>query len=405
MKSIQRPIRLRLAVQCFGDARRSGSVFVLSAMLLVLVFAFAAFSIDLGYLTLARTELQNSADAAVMAATIELGEGLGGAPALTAQGVETAAKQAAVATAAANSAGGVNAVYVDGARDVRLGKYQWDSNTNSWEKQWGVAPYNLVEVTLRRDQVASTNGDGPLGLFFAPLIGNKDANLVVTSTSAVLPGTGIRIEQGSSRNADILPIALDQQSWDALIAGAGTDTVRYDATTGAVTSGSDGVKEVNVYPTGSPNLPPGNRGTVDIQAVGANGKANNSTADLGNQIRYGVTPEDFHGAFGNELDFSNGPVILNGDTGMSNGIEDDLISIIGQTRLLPIFSQVSGNGNNANYTIVKMVGVRVMAVNLRGKPQNRYVKVQPATFISDIVVPGNVTVTTDSYFAPAGLIR
>ena len=55
-----------------------------------------------------------------------------------------------------------------------------------------------------------------------------------------------------------------------------------------------------------------------------------------------------------------------GDTGISAGVKDELASIIGQTRIIPVFSSVSGNGNNATYVIVRWVGVRVMAVKLTG---------------------------------------
>ena len=36
--------------------------------------------------------------------------------------------------------------------DIRLGYRQWDSASNSWNTQWGVAPYTAVEVTVLRRQ-------------------------------------------------------------------------------------------------------------------------------------------------------------------------------------------------------------------------------------------------------------
>jgi hypothetical protein len=82
-------------------------------------------------------------------------------------------------------------------------------------------------------------------------------------------------------------------------------------------------------------------GTVDI------GGANNSTADIARQIVYGISPQDFE-ALGHPLTLNNdGNLFLNGDTGISAGVKDELASIIGQPRIIPIFQQVHGPGNNA----------------------------------------------------------
>ena len=100
------------------------------------------------------------------------------------------------------------------------------------------------------------------------------------------------------------------------------------------------MKEINLYPSG--NGPPGNRGTVDI------GSNNNSTADLSRQILNGVTKSDlaYHGG---KLEFNeDGELFLNGDTGISAGIKDELAAVIGQPKIIPIFSNVSGPGNRGS---------------------------------------------------------
>jgi hypothetical protein len=379
-----------------GQLSRRGVVFTLSAFLLIAAFAFAAFAIDLGYITMTRGELQKTSDAAALAAVIELGDGFGPGSLLTQAQVATYAKQAAQDVAAANHAGGRSSVYLDQGRDVRLGQYQWDEGSGSWTKNWGAQPYTLAEVTLHRDQVGSSNGDDPLALFFAPVIGHKDANLSIKSTCALRPGTGVRIQPGSGRTADVLPFTLDVNTWDALMAGTGTDSFRYNSDS-SVSSGSDGIKEVNLYPNGNQTLPPGNRGTVDF------GHSGNSTADIARQILYGLNESDLS-HFGGQLDTSGGPMIINGDTGISAGVKDELEAIKGQPRLIPLFSSVSGNGNNANYTIVRFVGVRIMSVQLTGKPTSKHVIIQPAPFVADTVIPGEVTIVQDTYFAPAGLV-
>ncbi len=80
---------------------------------------------------------------------------------------------------------------------------------------------------------------------------------------------------------------------------------------------------------------PGNRGTVDI------GGANNSTADIARQIVHGISADDLI-ELGKPLVLANdGKMTLNGDTGISAGVKDELASIIGQTRIIPIFQSVS----------------------------------------------------------------
>ena len=79
-----------------------------------------------------------------------------------------------------------------------------------------------------------------------------------------------------------------------------------------------------------------------------------------------------------ELD-ENGELSLNGDTGISAGVKDELVSIKGEPKVIPIFTQVNGPGNNATYTIVKFVGIRIMDVKLTGNMNGKRVIIQPAS--------------------------
>jgi Flp pilus assembly protein TadG len=384
---------------------RRGAIIVIIVAVLVMVFAFTAFTVDVGYITLTRGQLQNAADAAAKAAATELPAAIGLGPTLTSDEVVVVARQAAVDVAAANKAGDRNSIYSEGDRDVRLGRVTWDSASSSWNKAWGVTPYNMAEVTLRRNQSVTpdgqqnTAGDKPLPLFFAPVIGHEDANLSVTATAALIPGVGFRIRPGSGLTVGILPITLDEGSWDNLLAGSGPDNYSYDPNTGNITNGSDGILEVNLYPTGSNLLPPGNRGTVDL------GSPNNSTADISRQILYGLNEFDLSFFPNGEIRTDQGPLYINGDTGLSAGIKDELEAIKGEPRLIPIFTEVSGPGNNAIYTVVKFVGIRILYVKLTGSPSQKAVVVQPAPYLAPTVIPGDITEETDAYFSPVSLIE
>ena len=257
-------------------------------------------------------------------------------------------------------------------------------------------PYRAVRVTLRKTE--SFNGQVPL--FFANFFGQSGRNMTVEATAAMawqVKGFSSPSSYGSS-NLGILPFAIDENTWNAMLNGGGTDSYRYDFDRSIVSSGSDGIREVNLYPQGTGS--PGNRGTVDI------GGANNSTADLARQIVYGISAQDFT-ELGKPLILdSNGTMTLNGDTGISAGVKDELASIIGLTRIIPVFSSVSGNGNNATFTIVRWVGVRILAVKLTGAMNSKYLMVQPATVLARNVVPGDASRTWSStIYSPVVLVK
>ncbi len=383
--------------------KQRGSIVVLAAATLVLIFAFTSFTIDLGFIALTKAELQNAADSAALGGAQELQNGVGIGPVSSPEDTATAARHVADALASLNPAGELDSVYIDEINDVRFGQLQWDDAAGKWETNWGVTPYTLIEVVAHRDrgEAKDVNGvtvDGPLPLFFGPVIGRKDASLSTRSVAAIFPGGGFRIDEDSNARSNILPIALDEQTWNDLLAGIGSDDYGYDAANDRIECHGDGILEANLYPSGSTELPPGNRGTVDL------GSPNNSTQDLKRQIVYGLNAEDMSW-FGGELRFDDVPVELNGDTGLSGGIEASLREVIGQAKAIPIFSSVSGPGNNATYTITKFVGIRIMDVNLAGNPSKRRVVVQPAPFSDSTVVRSRKTVSVDSIFTTPGLIQ
>ena len=126
------------------------------------------------------------------------------------------------------------------------------------------------------------------------------------------------------------------------------------------------------------------------------GNPNNSTSDLARQIRNGISKEDL-AWFGGTLKLgADGTLLLNGDTGLSASIKDDLTSIIGQPRAIPLFNRVAGNGNNAMYTVVGFAGIRIVHVKLTGSQNSKQVIIQPAYVVDDAAI--STTGTGPSYF-------
>jgi len=348
---------------------RRGAVAVLACFLMIALLAMLAFAIDLGYLANSQAELQRSADAAALAACYELVyKGTPGDPvnlSTNVQNVPTVAGQYAALNHVCGSAPGLAAADVVVGFMANPNQPGGTINTSANQNT-----FNAVQVTVHRS--SSENGNVPS--FFGRVFGVQGESSSATATAAVINNFGGFQAPSTSSGAGnlmILPYALDQGTWNALQAGSTsvtTDVWNYNAS-GQVVAGSDGILEVNLFPQGTGS--PGNRGTVYI------GNAQ-GTSDLVQQILYGISPSDL-AVYGGQLTFdSSGNLYLSAKPGISAGTKSALASIIGQTRLIPIFTSVTGNGANANYDIVAFVGIRVMSVDLTGSMSSKNLTVQPA---------------------------
>lgn len=364
---------------------------------MIIMMALLAFAVDVGYLYTARTELQRSADAAAMAAAWELIDERTISDSLLVQQLVYSARSKAVEYAAANqvcsSQPFVDANYENGETgDVRIGYLSDFSNPTGSIIYTNLANVNAVTVRVRR--VENRNDEVPL--FFAPILGYDRVPVEAEATAAFLSDIRGFRSRSDGGNHGILPIALDEETWNAMLVGNAPDNWSWDAECKCVRPWSDGIREVNLFPQGTGS--PGNRGTVDI------GSSNNSTNDIARQIVHGVSDSDLE-HHGGELKLDeNDELFLNGDTGISAGVKDELASIIGDPRIVPIFRQVEGPGNNAMYTIVKFVGIRILEVKLTGKMSSKRVIVQPAAMVTSGVIPSETQGTSQLVYSPVHLV-
>jgi Flp pilus assembly protein TadG len=367
---------------------------VLTAVLMSVLVAMLAFSIDIGFIAVSRTEAHRTSDAAALAAGWEMVDGLRRRDSenTLAQNVQSTAQQFSTSNVVCNR--GPTLAVSQGNADITQG-YMSSLASNSPIVSDPNNPYRAVKVRVRKTEQA--NGQVPL--YFARIFGLTGRDLTVESTAALAVNIrGFNVPVGGTTGHDLLPFAIDQQTWDAMSRGVGTDQFRWDATRQAVVAGSDGVREVNLYPQGTGS--PGNRGTVDI------GSRNNSTRDIARQIVSGISADDLV-ALGKPLCLeSGGTMTLEGDTGISAGVKDELASIIGKTRIIPVFSRVDGNGNNAVYTIERWVGVRILSVRLTGAMNQKQVMVQPTGVVARNVIPGDASrVWSEGLYSPVVLVK
>lgn len=396
----------------FLSGKRQGKIALMTALMLVALIGILACALDLGWIAMTKTQLQAAADSASLAGGTELLPGLGFHATKTPTEVRDAVEIQSVAFAAANRAGDYSSVYIDAGRDIQLGTCKLNTGTNQWEFNWGDTPYNAVQVTPKRN-VHGGGMDRPLPLFFAPVLGTSDSSISVLSAAIILPASRFT-NPPNGGNSSLMPFAFEEKLWDKYfralehyqntlggdaslidisyldidgsplyfqyyMQGANQKSFQlFNDVLGAgpgdtVVNAPDDVLEFSIFPIDQTS---GNFGTIDIGSLG------NSAADLKRQIADGPSPADM--AYFPDSTITP-PLDMNGDTGVSAGISSTLESIIGQCRAIALFDTVSGPGNNANFHVVDIVGVRIMDVKLSGS--NKYLTLQPCKFIDPGGVP------------------
>ncbi|HEX5444460.1 MAG TPA: Tad domain-containing protein [Pirellulales bacterium] len=141
---------------------RRGAVVVLTAFLMVALLGLVALVVDLGYLMLAQTQLQEAADSAALAGSAVLAQG------------PAAARAEAQRFASLNMVG-KTPVNIDPIHDVVLG--HWDSVAHSFVPLTGAdeSLADSIQVTCRLEH----SGGSPL--FFSSLWGTQTANPAAVS--------------------------------------------------------------------------------------------------------------------------------------------------------------------------------------------------------------------------------
>jgi len=372
---------------------RRGGTIVYVTIFVSAMFGFLALSVDMGRLYVAKAELQRAADAAAHAAAWQLLNEDRLKPYVLDDILDAARRQAAD-MAAANDVLDA-APIVDSLQDVVIGRLDDLSDLEEPMSFGDEERWNAVSVTVQRN----AERGGSILLYFASILGFSEKDLGAQATAAFEDGIdGFEVDDRSG-NAELLPFAIKRDAWSDLLLSS-VDEYTCDPETGEVSLGPDGIAELNIFPgDGEWQLPPGNFGTVDI------GAWDNSTADVARQILEGVSAEDL-AYFGGRLELGeDGYVDLNGDTGISAGVKDELAAVKGRARAIPIFSEAWNPGDNATFRIVGFVGIRIMHVKLTGCPHCKEVIVQPAYVVDDSALAGPSSGTSHFIYRPVQLVR
>ena len=350
---------------------RPGHTLAVVTILLVGLVGMLSLAIDIGYIALVRTELQRSADAGALAAVVPTAV-VGSAS----QDLTTARAEARRFVQLNQGTG-----FTVPDADVEFGVY--DPATGLFTTTAKSAA-NAARVTARRDATANT----PLRLFFGPVVGRTTSSARASAVAFLVAGGGVKA------GPDLLPYAVQV---DYFFKAAGLPprpgaTATVDTTnivdkytprdnSQAPLAAADGKNEVVLF--GSSKTAPGNFGSVDI------GTASNGTPELVRQILYGPTAADFANKnFAPKVSADGSlkaPLVLGADPGISNGTESAWEAIVGQRRIIPLYSTAAATGNNTTYDIVGFAAVVVVAVDMHGNPKRIWA--QPTGMVSDQVTP------------------
>jgi hypothetical protein len=347
---------------------------VLSAFALVIALAFVAFAVDVAYLAYTKAQLQNVADAAALAACLELKDGLGLRPTLKPPAVVVNGRSAAETVAALHSAGPRSSVSLGSSANVTFGTGTFRPG-QGWSLISGGSPFNTVEVVTGFDGQAMDR----LPLFFAPVLGVRHAEIRAQATAGMMPASGFALPPGDPRTVPVLPFTFDLPSWLVVESGVGQDAWGYDPVTRKPVPGGDLIPEFNLYPDWTRPRPSGNLGIVSL------GAPQTDTPTVRRWILNGPNGNDL-AYFGGQIGNQQCPLELSGVPGLRATLEAELKQILGQTRVIPIFTAYAGSGSQATYSIERFVGVRILDVVLTGP--GKHLTVQPAAVVHSTATPG-----------------
>lgn len=163
------------------NPNRRGVVVVLAAVMLVFLLGFVAFTVDVGYVQLTKTQLQAAADASALAAAQEL------SGTDTPEVVRTNARASAQAIAGLYRNGNLSSVTLNTSTDIIFGKTSWNANTNTYTYLWGdnQTPYNVIKVLAKR--TVNGSSDNRLPLLFGPVLGTSSADITAESVATFQP--------------------------------------------------------------------------------------------------------------------------------------------------------------------------------------------------------------------------
>ena len=395
----------------FALDQPKAAVMVIVAVLLVVLLGCVALAVDIGYLYVARTELQRTADAAALAGAQALARSLDNPVGPYTPSAQTICSQ--VGLYARLNAVLREGITIDGASDVRIGYLSTPHNLNTPLQIVPLNQCNAVQVTARRD---SSSSNGRIGLFFGPIFG-IDSSAVGASATAVLDDRFSAYAPSPMGGTPAIPIAIDTDFWkDQIVNGNGPDLHSYDPNSGTVQESGDGVPEITLFPAklGPSTEEAGDEGAGNFGLLHV-GSGSLGTSAISEQITNGISAEDFIDLTGEPMikfytETSEGPVTYNvvtydilGDPGIKTSLKSALQAQIGKVVGFFLYDTVSEEGANTVFNISGMRFGRVVEVDLTGG--DKIFAIQPVPYYGPDIITSPGAPSTDWLIGSLQLVR
>lgn len=284
-----------------------GATAVVVALSLIVLFGFGALAIDVGQIYQERRELQNGADAAVLAAA------------------QDCADPATAATCVTTTLAG-NCMVTTAALQSRIDEYA-NANANDGASSACVADLGPDHITVETETLSG--GNGFLTHWLAGVIGTPTSTVTARATA----------RWGVFGGGTTLPLTFSVCEWQ--------DMVSFDAAGVPILPSA---REVITFHTQTDK---------SDECIGPAGQ--DSPGGFG-----WLYPEDDKCQALVDADAN-----VDGDTGNDTPSECDsthLESLLGETVLVPIFGSVSGTGSNTVYEIIGFAGFVIDGYRFTGKP-------------------------------------
>ncbi len=374
--------------------RRVGQVAPLVAMLIVPLMGMLAYSGDIGYLVVVRTQLQNAADAAALAGAQQLQNpsiqyvtpGNTGQKATILSNAIASAIRTAQSVGAQTYAGGVS-ITIPNA-DVTVGYTAPDGTFYGIGALPTDAFPNTVKVTAKRTSAQNAEVD----TFFGKVLGKS--SVPMEAKAAAVNYTVTVLDGPSAPPVAMLPMTFDKLMYDQFVS---TGTLPNND----LLTGTDGNRQIQLYPS--------IRDTGNFGQLSLNDLSNNSN-DIRNWVHNGLSQADVNAIYNSGLVPLTAHDATQWDWEGTPGFRSSTVAdlnesyIPGKAYLLPLFTpRVSwsgdgstyeagiGQGQNYNYNISGFA-----SVILKSDPtDNKVVIVEPSAITLDytkILVVGGLNV-------------
>ena len=380
------------------QAEPKGVVIVMVAVLLVVLLGCVAMAVDIGYLYVARAELQRTADAAALAGAHAMGRGADSpfGEYLYPEDIYSQAESCALANKVVNQD-----IILNRNTDITVGYLANPQNRSATLQIVSLDQANAVQVFARR---TSAHAGGEIPLFFGSLFGISTSALGA-SAIAVLDDRFYAYRGGNG-----MPFTLHVDTWnDEIIQGNGADEYGYDENTGSLTGSPDGVPEAKLFPNKEKDKGKGNDGAGNFGILHI-GSGSNGVPALREQILNGISQDDFVDLTGEPMvkfyEYDSGAAVsyqIEGNPGIKAGMKDALEEKVGQVVGFFLHTSVSGTGSNAAFTVVAMRFGRVMNVDLTGN--DKAIIIQPVPYTGQGVLTSPNAPSTDRLIATLQLVR